>query len=76
MTKDREGNVLVSENSVLSRWKESFVKLMNEENEREMKTDGVQRVDQEAQRINKGEVRSALKRIKSAKAVCREDKPL
>ena len=39
--KGRHGNVLTSEESVLRRWKEYFEGLMTEENEREMKLDGV-----------------------------------
>ena len=34
MIKDRDGNVLTSEESVVKRWREYFEGLMNEENER------------------------------------------
>ena len=37
MIKDREGNVLTSEESGLRRWKEYFEELMNEGNGREKK---------------------------------------
>ena len=45
--KDRDGNVLTSEESVLRRWKEYFEGLMNEENERERRLDDVGIVNQE-----------------------------
>uniref|UniRef100_A0AAR2JL50 ribonuclease H n=1 Tax=Pygocentrus nattereri TaxID=42514 RepID=A0AAR2JL50_PYGNA len=76
LIKDREGNVLVSVERVLSRWKEYFEELMNEENERERRTTGGEIVDQEVQRINKVEVRAALKRIKNGKAVGPDDIPV
>ncbi|KAG2465922.1 CFDP2 protein, partial [Polypterus senegalus] len=37
--KDKDGNVLTSEESVLSRWKEYFERLMNEENESKKRLD-------------------------------------
>ncbi|KAK3510375.1 hypothetical protein QTP70_005675 [Hemibagrus guttatus] len=39
--KDRDGRVLTSEESVQRRWKEYFEELMNEENEREKRVEGV-----------------------------------
>ncbi|KAK3570757.1 hypothetical protein QTP86_025400 [Hemibagrus guttatus] len=39
--KDRDGRVLTSEESVHRRWKEYFEELMNEENEREKRVEGV-----------------------------------
>lgn len=39
MINDRNGNVLTNEGSVLQRWKEYFEELMNNENERERKTE-------------------------------------
>ncbi|KAL7867553.1 hypothetical protein SRHO_G00089370 [Serrasalmus rhombeus] len=76
LIKDREGNVLLSEQRVLSRWKEYFEELMNEENERERRTTGGEIVDQEVQRISKVEVRAALKRMKNGKAVGPDDIPV
>ncbi|KAK3542098.1 hypothetical protein QTP86_014017 [Hemibagrus guttatus] len=40
--KDRDGRVLTSEESVQRRWKEYFEELMNEENEREKRVEGVE----------------------------------
>lgn len=44
--KDRDGNVLTREESVLGRWKEFFEELTNEENERERRSDRGQLVNQ------------------------------
>ncbi|KAK3539660.1 hypothetical protein QTP70_011109 [Hemibagrus guttatus] len=44
--KDRNGRVLTSEESVQRRWKEYFEELMNEENEREKRVEGVNSVEQ------------------------------
>ncbi|KAK3555300.1 hypothetical protein QTP86_014985 [Hemibagrus guttatus] len=55
--KDRDGRVLTSEESVQRRWKEYFVELMNEENEREKRVEGVNSVEQKVDKIRKDEVR-------------------
>ncbi|KAK3538494.1 hypothetical protein QTP86_006194 [Hemibagrus guttatus] len=67
--KDRDGRLLTSEESVQRRWKEYFEELMNEENEREKRVEGVNSVEQKVDKIRKDEVRKALKRMKSGKAV-------
>ncbi|KAK3535533.1 hypothetical protein QTP70_016803, partial [Hemibagrus guttatus] len=67
--KDRDGRVLTSEESVQRRWKEYFEELMNEENEREKRVEGVNSVEQKVDKIRKDEVKKALKRMKSGKAV-------
>ncbi|KAK3517688.1 hypothetical protein QTP70_015678, partial [Hemibagrus guttatus] len=74
--KDRDGRVLTSEESVQRRWKEYFEELMNEENEREKRVDGVNSVEQKVDKIRKDEVRKALKRMKSGKAVGPDDIPV
>ncbi|KAK3548709.1 hypothetical protein QTP70_017261, partial [Hemibagrus guttatus] len=74
--KDRDGRVLTSEESIQRRWKEYFEKLMNEENEREKRVEGVNSVEQEVNKIRKDEVRKALKRMKSGKAVGPDDIPV
>ncbi|KAK3535468.1 hypothetical protein QTP70_016891 [Hemibagrus guttatus] len=65
---DRDGRVLTSEESVQRRWKEYFKELMNEENEREKRVEGVNSVEQKVDKIRKDEVIKALKRMKSGKA--------
>ncbi|KAK3555713.1 hypothetical protein QTP86_029004, partial [Hemibagrus guttatus] len=67
--KDRDGRVLTSKESVQRRWKEYFEELMNEENEREKRVEEVNSVEQKVDKIRKDEVRKALKRMKSGKAV-------
>ncbi|KAK3556890.1 hypothetical protein QTP70_022395 [Hemibagrus guttatus] len=74
--KDRDGRVLTSEESVQRRWKEYFEELMNEENEREKRAEGVNSVEQKVDKIRKDEVRKALKRMKSGKAVDPDDIPV
>ncbi|KAK3516660.1 hypothetical protein QTP70_021999 [Hemibagrus guttatus] len=74
--KDRDGRVLTSEESVQRRWKEFFEELMNEENEREKRVEGVNSVEQKVDKIRKDEVRKALKRMKSGKAVGPDDIPV
>ncbi|KAK3515626.1 hypothetical protein QTP70_024868, partial [Hemibagrus guttatus] len=74
--KDRDGRVLTSEESVKRRWKEYFEELMNEENEREKRVEGVNSVEQKVDKIRKVEVRKALKRMKSGKAVGPDDIPV
>ncbi|KAK3535500.1 hypothetical protein QTP70_016924 [Hemibagrus guttatus] len=74
--KDRDGRVLTSEESVQRRWKEYFEELMNEENEREKRVEGVNSVEQKVDKIRKDEVRKALKRMKSGKAVGPGDIPV
>ncbi|KAK3526616.1 hypothetical protein QTP70_030755 [Hemibagrus guttatus] len=74
--KDRDGRVLTSEESVQKRWKEYFEELMNEENEREKRGERVNSVEQKVDKIRKDEVRKALKRMKSGKAVGPDDIPV
>ncbi|KAK3556397.1 hypothetical protein QTP70_007981 [Hemibagrus guttatus] len=74
--KDRDGRVLSSEESVQRRWKEYFEELMNEENEREKRVEGVNSVEQKVDKIRKDEVRNALKRMKSGKAFGPDDIPV
>ncbi|KAK3530169.1 hypothetical protein QTP86_017736, partial [Hemibagrus guttatus] len=71
--KDRDGRVLTSEDSVQRRWKEYFEELMNEENEREKRVEGVNSVEQKVDKIRKDEVRKALK---SGKEVGPDDIPV
>ncbi|KAK3562480.1 hypothetical protein QTP86_034595 [Hemibagrus guttatus] len=74
--KDRDGRVLTSEESVQRRCKEYFEELMTEENEREKRVEGVNSVEQKVDKIRKDDVRKALKRMKSGKAVVPDDIPV
>uniref|UniRef100_A0A096M6T7 Reverse transcriptase domain-containing protein n=1 Tax=Poecilia formosa TaxID=48698 RepID=A0A096M6T7_POEFO len=68
--KDQDGTLLTDAKSV-----EYFEKLMNEGNER-TKGEEAAPVDQEVAKISKDEVRKALKRMKSGKAVGPDDIPV
>lgn len=74
--KDRDGRVLTSVESVQRRWKEYFEGLMKEENEREKRVEGVNSVEQKVDNIRKDEVRKALKRMISGKAIGLENNPV
>ncbi|KAI5626699.1 hypothetical protein C0J50_13659 [Silurus asotus] len=74
--KGGDGNVLTNEKSVMRRWRECFEKLLNKENEREGRLDGVEMVKQEVDSISKEEVRAAIKRSKSGKSVGPDDIPV
>ena len=54
MMKDKEGNVMSDEESILLRiWKEYYMGLMNEENERERRENDGERVNLEVESISK-----------------------
>lgn len=74
--KDRHGNVLTCAKSVIGRWKEYFEELMNKKNERACRVEEVTVVDQEAAEIRKDEVKKALKKMKTGKAVGPDDIPV
>ena len=48
--KDENGNVMVNSEAVLKRWKEYFEKLMNEENNRDPRTEEAEVVNEEVGR--------------------------
>ena len=53
--------------AVLERWKEYFEKLMNEENNRDLRTEEPEVVNEEVNCINREEVKNALRRMKKVK---------
>ena len=61
--KDENGNVMVNSEAVLKRWKEYFEKLMNEENNREPRTEEAEVVNEEVNCVSR-EVKNALRRMK------------
>ena len=67
--KDENGNVIVNSEAVLKRWKESFEKLMNEENNREPRTEEAEVVNEEVNCVSIEEVKNALRKIRKGKAV-------
>ena len=74
--KDADGSVLIGEERVRERWKKYFEELMNTENDRERRLDDGGRVNEAIPKISTREVRSALKRMKSNKAVGPDDIPV
>ena len=76
MMKDKDGNVMTDEKSVLRIWKEYYMWLMNEENERERRENDGERVNLEVESISKEEVRENMQRMKNGKAVGPDDIPV
>ena len=66
--KGEDGNVIRKERDIIKRWKEYFEKLLNEENERLIRGDGIPNFGV-APEISKEEVRAALAKMKNGKAV-------
>ena len=66
--KDENGNGIVSSEAVLKRWKEYFEKMVNEQNDRDPRTEEAEVVNKEVNCASK-EVKNALRRMKKGKAV-------
>ena len=73
--KDENGNVMVNSEAVLKRSKEYFEKLMNEENNKEPKTEDAEVVNKEVNCLSR-EVKNALRRMKKGKAVGPDQLPV
>ena len=65
--KDENGNVMANSEAVLKRWKEYFEKLMNEENNRDPRTEEAEVVNEEVNCVSREEVKNALRRMKKDK---------
>ena len=76
MMKDKDGNVMTDEESVLRMWKEYYMGLMNEENERERREIDAERVNLEVESVSKEEVMENMQRMKNGKAVGPDDIPV
>ena len=76
MMKDKDGNVMTDGESVLRMWKEYYMGLMNEENERERREIDGERVNLEVESISKEEVMENMQRMKNGKAVGPDDIPV
>ena len=74
--KDENGNVMISSKAVLKRWKEYFKKLMNEENNREPRTEEAEMVNEEVNCVCREEVKNTLRRMKKGKAVGPDELPV
>ena len=65
--KDRDGTVLRREEDILKRWKEYFERLLNEENERQIREDGQVNMGMVV-RFSRQDVLNALGKMKNGKA--------
>ena len=74
--KDENGTMMVNSEAVLKRWKEYFEKLMNEENNRESRTEKPEVVNEEVNCVSREEVKNALRRMKKGKAVGPDELPV
>ena len=73
--KDENGDVIINSEAVLKRWKEYFEKMMNEENNRDPRTEETEVVNEEVNYVSR-EVNNALKRMKKGKAVGPDESPV
>ena len=73
--KDENSNVMVNSEAVLKRWKEYFEKLMNEENNREPRTEEAEVINEEVNCVSREEVKNALRRMKKGKAIGPDELP-
>ena len=64
---------MTDEESALRIWKEYYMELMNEENERARRDNDGERVNQEVESISKEEVRENMQMMKNVKAVGPDD---
>ena len=62
--KDENGNMMVNSEAVLKRLKEYFEKLMNEENNREPRTEEAEMVNEEINCVSREEVKKYTKKDK------------
>ena len=74
--RDENGNVMVNSETVLKRWKEYFEKQMNEENNRDPRTEEPEVVNEEVNCVSREEVKNALKRMKKGKTVRPDELPV
>ena len=74
--KDENDNVMVNSEAVLKRWKKYFEKLMNEENNRDPRTEEPEVVNEEVNCVSREEVKNALRRMKKGKAVGPDELPV
>ena len=59
--KEENGNVMVNLDAVLKRWKEYFEKLMNEENNRDPRTEEAEVVNKKVNCVSREKVKNALR---------------
>ena len=67
---------MVNSEAVLNRWKEYFEKLMNEENNRDPRTEEAEVVNEKVNCVSREEVKNALRKMKKGKAVRPDELPV
>ena len=65
--KDENGNMVISLEAVLKRWKENFEKMMHKESDRESSIVEVKVVNEEVNCVSREEAKNALKKMKKVK---------
>ena len=63
VVKDEHGNIMVSSEAVLKRWKEYFENIMYEKNDIKPRTEEAEVVNKEINCVSREEVKNALRRI-------------
>ena len=74
--KDENGYVIISSETMLKRWKDYFEKQINEENDREPKTEEAELVNKEVNCVSREELKNALRRVKQVKAAGLDELPI
>ena len=67
---------MINLEAVLKRWKEYFEKMMNEENNRDPRTEDAEVVNEEVNCVSREEVKNARRRMKKGKAVGPDELPV
>jgi len=76
LIKNKEGETLFENDKILQRWHDYFRTLMNEENPREERIDEQNRMEVDIEEISKEEILTAMKRMKTGKAVGPDNIPV
>ena len=74
--KDENGNVMVNSEAVLKRWKDYFKKLINEENNRDHRTEEAEVVNEKVNCVSREEVKNVLRRMKKGKVIGPDELPV
>ena len=67
---------MVNLEAVLKRWKKYLEKLLNEENDREPRTEEAEVVNEEVNCVSRKEVKNVVRRMKKGKAVGQNELPV
>ena len=73
--KDENGNTMVNSEAVLKSWKKHFEKLINEENNRDPRTEEAEVVNEKLNCVRR-EMKNAMRKMKKGKAVGPDELPV